>query len=131
MALHRFQKGELGHWLRTVADNAQPGAAQAEIPADIAQALQTLRCIEADDDGRWRITDKACWPCAWKARRHPSALRRRIGAGRSIPRILRMFSRKDAMLRPLCARLRDMRESPEMESAISRSVAVSPRARRR
>lgn len=58
MALHRFQKGELGHWLRTVADNARPGAAQAEIPADIAQALQTLRCIEADDDGRWRITDK-------------------------------------------------------------------------
>ena len=88
MALHRFQKGELGHWLRTVADNAQPGAAQAEIPADIAQALQTLRCIEADDDGRWRITDKACWPCAWKARRHPSALRRRIGAGRSIPKNL-------------------------------------------
>ena len=33
-------------------------APRRQIPADIAQALQTLRCIEADDDGRWRITDK-------------------------------------------------------------------------
>ena len=33
-------------------------APRRRIPADIAQALQTLRCIEADDDGRWRITDK-------------------------------------------------------------------------
>ena len=104
-------------------------APRRQIPADIAQALQTLRCIEADDDGRWRITDKGLLALRMeRARRHPSALRRRIGAGRSIPKNLANVFRKDAMLRPLCARLRDMRESPEMESAISRSVAVSPRA---
>ncbi|APX73777.1 hypothetical protein QEP16_19125 [Achromobacter insolitus] len=58
MALHRFEKGELGHWLRIVADNCEPGAAQTEVPAHVAQALETLRCIQAGADGRWLITDK-------------------------------------------------------------------------
>ena len=58
MALHRFQKGELGHWLRIVADNSEPGAAQAEVPVEISQALQTLRCIQPCEDGRWLITEK-------------------------------------------------------------------------
>ncbi|CAB3686300.1 hypothetical protein LMG3458_01887 [Achromobacter deleyi] len=58
MALHRFEKGELGHWLRIVADNSEPGAVQTSVPEHVAQALQTLRCIEAGADGAWRITDK-------------------------------------------------------------------------
>ncbi len=58
MALHRFEKGELGHWLRVVADNNEPGAVQADVPANVAQALETLRCIQAGADGRWVITDK-------------------------------------------------------------------------
>lgn len=58
MALHRFQKGELGHWLRLVADNSEPGAAQADVPADVAKALETLRCIQAGADGRWLVTEK-------------------------------------------------------------------------
>lgn len=58
MALHRFEKGELGHWLRIVADNSEPGAVQTSVPAHVAQALQTLRCIEADADDAWRITEK-------------------------------------------------------------------------
>ncbi|MEN4919478.1 hypothetical protein ABE485_12450 [Achromobacter spanius] len=59
MALHRFQKGELGHWLRIVADNGEPGAVQTDVPAEVATALQTLRCIESSGaDGSWRITDK-------------------------------------------------------------------------
>ena len=58
MALHRFEKGELGHWLRIVADNCAPGAVQTEVPAHVAQALETLRCIAADADGRWLITEK-------------------------------------------------------------------------
>jgi hypothetical protein len=58
MALHRFQKGELGHWLRIVADNGEPGAVQTEVPQHVATALETLRCIEAGADGRWLITDK-------------------------------------------------------------------------
>lgn len=58
MALHHFEKGELGHWLRIVADNCEPGAVQTEVPAHLAQALETLRCIEAGADGRWLITDK-------------------------------------------------------------------------
>lgn len=47
MALHRFEKGELGHWLRIVADNSEPGAVQTSVPAHVAEALQTLRCIDA------------------------------------------------------------------------------------
>ncbi|AZS78939.1 MULTISPECIES: hypothetical protein [Achromobacter] len=58
MALHRFQKGELSHWLRIVADNCEPDAAQAVVPAEISQALQTLRCIQPGPDGRWLITEK-------------------------------------------------------------------------
>ncbi|MGE6917717.1 hypothetical protein [Achromobacter kerstersii] len=58
MALHRFQKGELGHWLRVVADQDEPGAAPAEVPAVVSQALVTLRCIVASADGRWQITEK-------------------------------------------------------------------------
>ena len=58
MALHRFQKGERGHWLRIVADNGEPGAVQTEVPQHVATALETLRCIEAGADGRWLITDK-------------------------------------------------------------------------
>lgn len=58
MALHRFEKGELGHWLRVVADNGEPGAEQTEVPEHVAKALETLRCIQAGADGQWRITDK-------------------------------------------------------------------------
>ncbi|MGY6269596.1 hypothetical protein ACXIUT_07895 [Achromobacter denitrificans] len=58
MALHRFQKGELGHWLGVVASNGEPGAEQTEVPGHVAQALETLRCIEAGADGRWLITNK-------------------------------------------------------------------------
>lgn len=57
MALHRFEKGELGHWLRVVADNSEPGAVQTGVPAHVAEALQTLRCIDPGPDG-WRITEK-------------------------------------------------------------------------
>ena len=113
MALHRFQKGELGHWLRTIADNAQPGAAQAEIPADIAQALQTLRCIEADDDGRWRITDRPAGPAHGRARRHPSALTR-ASACAEIPKNLANVFPEGGKVAAF-ARARGMRESPEME----------------
>lgn len=58
MALHRFQKGELGHWLRLVADSGEPNAAQTEVPQEVSQALVTLRCIQAGADGRWVITEK-------------------------------------------------------------------------
>lgn len=58
MALHRFEKGELGHWLRIVADNSEPGAVQANVPAHVAEALQTLRCIDPGPDGVWCITEK-------------------------------------------------------------------------
>ncbi len=58
MALHRFEKGELGHWLRVVADNGEPGAEQTVVPAHVATALETLRCIAAGPDGRWLITEK-------------------------------------------------------------------------
>ena len=58
MALHRFEKGELGHWLRIVADNSDPGAVQTAVPAHVAEALQTLRCIDPGPDGAWRITEK-------------------------------------------------------------------------
>ncbi|QVQ29059.1 hypothetical protein [Achromobacter deleyi] len=58
MALHHFQKGELGHWLRIVADNCEPGAVQTEVPEHVASALETLRCVQAGADGRWQITDK-------------------------------------------------------------------------
>ncbi|WMD22923.1 hypothetical protein RAS12_11270 [Achromobacter seleniivolatilans] len=58
MALHRFEKGVLGRWLRLVADNSEPGAAQTQVPDDVAKALVTLRCIQAGDDGRWLITEK-------------------------------------------------------------------------
>ena len=58
MALHRFEKGELGHWLRIVADNCEPGAAQTEVPDHVAKALGTPRCVQARADGRWLITDK-------------------------------------------------------------------------
>lgn len=58
MALHRFQKGELGHWLRLVADHSEVGAAQADVPAEVAKALVTLRCIQAGADGRWLVTEK-------------------------------------------------------------------------
>lgn len=58
MALHHFQKGELGHWLRIVADNCEPGAVQTEVPEHVAKALETLRCVESGPDGRWLITDK-------------------------------------------------------------------------
>lgn len=58
MALHRFQKGELGHWLRVVSDNGEPNAVQTEVPQEVSQALVTLRCIVAGPDGRWLITEK-------------------------------------------------------------------------
>lgn len=58
MALHRFEKGELGRWLRIVADNSEPGAVLIQVPAQVAEALQTLRCIDAGVDGVWRITEK-------------------------------------------------------------------------
>ncbi|NMK47526.1 hypothetical protein [Achromobacter sp. Bel] len=58
MALHRFQKGELGHWLRLVADNCEPGAAQVDVPDEVAKALVTLRCVQPGADGRWMITEK-------------------------------------------------------------------------
>ena len=53
MALHRFEKGELGHWLRVVADNGEPDAVQTEVHEHVAKALETLRCIESGADGRW------------------------------------------------------------------------------
>lgn len=58
MALHRFEKGELGHWLRIVADNSEPGALETRLPTHVAEALQILRCIDPGPDGGWRITDK-------------------------------------------------------------------------
>ncbi|MBB1595947.1 hypothetical protein [Achromobacter sp. UMC46] len=58
MALHRFQKGELGHWLRLVSDSAEAGTAEADVPKHVAEALVTLRCIQAGEDGRWMITEK-------------------------------------------------------------------------
>ena len=58
MALHRFQKGELGHWLRLVADNSEPDTAQVDVPDEVAKALVTLRCVQVGPDGRWLITEK-------------------------------------------------------------------------
>lgn len=58
MALHRFKKGELGHWLRVVADNGDPQAVQTDVPPEVSEALVTLRCIVASADGRWVITEK-------------------------------------------------------------------------
>jgi len=58
MALHRFQKGELSHWLRLVADSSEPGAAQVDVPDEVAKALVTLRCVQAGVDGHWTITEK-------------------------------------------------------------------------
>jgi len=59
MALHRFKKGELGEWLRVIAESGEADARPAdEVPADVVQALETLRCIEPVGPGRWRVTAK-------------------------------------------------------------------------
>ena len=42
MALHRFEKGELGHWLRIVADNSEPGAVQTSVPEPVSYTHLTL-----------------------------------------------------------------------------------------
>jgi len=58
MTAPRIQQGELAYWLGVIASaGQQPGAAD-EIPPHIAQALQILRCVETNEHGALRITDK-------------------------------------------------------------------------
>lgn len=58
MTTHRIQQGELAYWLRVVAANNEPDAAQTEVPEHFIHALTTLRCVELAEDGRVVITDK-------------------------------------------------------------------------
>jgi hypothetical protein len=49
-----IQQGELAYWLGVLA---APGGDAETVPKHVAEALQILRCIEAEGDG-FRVTDK-------------------------------------------------------------------------
>jgi hypothetical protein len=55
----RFEKGELGRWLRVIADADDAGVVPSvPVPEAIAESLEVLRCVQRTPAGRLTVTEK-------------------------------------------------------------------------
>ena len=106
MALHRFEKGELGHWLRIVADNSEPGAVQTTVPAHVAEALRGLqlpRGYTLSDEGEMKEMNASF-----------TRLGQSLALGRGVPL-------KAAILQAV-----DLRTRPMLMTAAAAAVGMIP-----
>lgn len=58
MAGIKIQQGELAHWLQVIAEGEPGGVAVSQVPAQVVESLQILRCIQESPQGTLLLTDK-------------------------------------------------------------------------